>query len=75
MNSVSRHDDVILEYKDIMTKCRNVVKIGIRYTCTDLRNKRLYRVMDRVLASHPGKRPGPSFFNESIFMGPLQKHR
>ena len=62
MNSVSRHDDVILEYKDMKTKCRNVVKIGIRYTCTDLRNKRLYRVMDRVLASHPGNKTRPELF-------------
>ena len=25
-NSVSRHDDVILQYKDMMTKCRTVLE-------------------------------------------------
>ena len=70
-NSVSRHDDVILEYRDMMTKCRNVVVIGIRNNRTALRNKRLYNVISRVVASHPGKqgsRPGPSIF---FLMGPF----
>ena len=37
LNSVSRHDDVILEYKDIMTQGRHAVLIGMRYTRAVLR--------------------------------------
>ena len=54
-NSVSRHDDVILMYKDMMN-VENVVVIGIRYNRTALRYMRLYSVMSRVVDSPKGKK-------------------
>ena len=48
----------------MMTSCRHLVVIGIRYTCTGLRHKRLYRG-GRMLHCVPGEQgsgPGPSMF-------------
>ena len=77
---VSRHFDIILEYKDMVTKCRNVVVLGIRHTCTVRQYKRLLQRRGRILACgtrEQDSRPGPNIrvFNGSSFNESVQKHR